>query len=98
MSIGNGKMVVELFSDAISVSVSRSAAGSRCGCRREDLGRLRQLLRRLLLALGRDHLGAPLALGLGLPRDRAASCSSGRSMSLIATFATLMPHGSVFRR
>ena len=38
--------------------------------RGDHLGRLRQLRRRLDLALGRDHLGAPLALGLGLPRHR----------------------------
>jgi hypothetical protein len=36
---------------------------------RQDAGGLDQLLRRLLLALGIDDLGAALALGLGLPRD-----------------------------
>src|SRR5712692_5193755 len=35
-----------------------------------DLGRLGQPLRRLEFSLCRDHLGAPLALGLGLRRDR----------------------------
>ena len=36
----------------------------------EDLGRLGQLLRRLELAVGGDDLRPPLALGLGLARDR----------------------------
>src|SRR5215831_15347910 len=37
----------------------------------EQLRRLEQRLRRLLLPLGVNHLRPPLALGLGLPRDRA---------------------------
>src|SRR5579863_2495268 len=37
----------------------------------EDAGGLDQLLRRLLLALGIDDLGAPLAFGLGLAGDGA---------------------------
>src|SRR3546814_8688415 len=37
----------------------------------EQLGRLHQLLGRLLLAFGMDHLGAAHALGLGLPGDGA---------------------------
>src|SRR5208282_1939170 len=36
-----------------------------------DFRRLGQALRRLKFALGRDHLGAPFALGLGLRGDRA---------------------------
>src|SRR6202140_5746447 len=34
----------------------------------DDVGRHAQLLRGLVLALGRDHLAAALALRLGLPR------------------------------
>ena len=42
--------------------------GGRVGA--DDVGRVGELLRRLVLALGVDDLGAPLALGLGLAGDR----------------------------
>src|SRR5208282_570797 len=48
--------------------------------------RLGQALRHLKFALGRDHLGAPIA--------RCMSC--GRSMFLSSTSMTLIPHGSVW--
>ena len=38
------------------------------GC--QDPGSIKQFLRRLLLALGIDHLGAASTLGFGLARDR----------------------------
>jgi len=58
------------------------------------LGRLQELLGRLQLAFGVDHLGAALALGLGLARDRAIMVSL-MSTCLISTFDTLMPQASV---
>jgi hypothetical protein len=43
----------------------------RAGLLRQHLRRLLQLFRGLQLAFGMDHLGPPLALGLGLAGDRA---------------------------
>src|SRR3989338_1677964 len=43
----------------------------RGGVAANDVRGVGQLLRRLELALGVDDFGAPLALGLGLPGDRA---------------------------
>ena len=72
MSIGIGSTRVELCSVATSASVCRvlrvSAPGALAG---DDVRRLRETLRHLILALGGDDLHAALALGLGLARHRA---------------------------
>ena len=39
----------------------------------QDLGRLAELVRRLQLAFGMDHLGPTLAFGLGLARGQQLS-------------------------
>ena len=89
-----GKIVVELFSEAISVSGLQIPHWIAAGSGREGLRRLRQRLRRLQLALCRDHLGAALPLRLGLPRHRPLHLV-GRSTSLTSTAETSMPQGSV---
>ena len=58
------------------------------------LGRFAELVRRLQLAFGMDHLGPSLALGLGLAGD-ARTMVRSMSTSLISTLVTLMPQASV---
>ncbi len=64
-------MIVEFFSDAISVSVWRYRSVIAIGCGGDDAGGLRQLRGGFELAGRVNDLGALLALGLGLPGHRA---------------------------
>ena len=70
-SIGSGKMVVELFSAAISVTVWRYRSWMALG----SVARVRAACASVSEAwsspCGRDDLGPPFALGLGLAGHRA---------------------------
>ncbi len=70
-SIGNGKMIVEFFSDAISVSVCRYRSVTVTGSLRDDRRGLAEFLRGLQLAFRVDDLSTLLALGFGLAGHRA---------------------------
>jgi len=68
-SIGNGKITVELFSEAIpSGSGVAKLHGHRVDL--DDLGGLGKFLGRLELSLGVNYLRPAFALGFGLPRHR----------------------------
>ena len=69
-SIGTGKIVVELRSEPTSISVCRKRSWIATGCLPIVAAACGELVGGLELALGRDDLRAPLALGLGLARHR----------------------------
>ena len=71
ISTGIGKMIVEFRSVAISAIVCSVRSCIAPGFAAIVSAASPELLRRLELAVGRDDLRPPLALGLGLARHRA---------------------------
>ena len=96
MSIGRGKTTVEFWSAPSSSEGLEVTQLEACRALAEGLRASRSSARCLEFPLGVDHLGAPLALGLGL-RAIARCIASGISTSLIST-STLIPQGSVCTR